>query len=97
MATVKRLEIIIPSLFRDSLLEVLDAARITGYSVLNNVEGSGEQGNRFSDGVSSVMDNSLFIVVCEMAVFNTIKQALLDMLAECRGMCLVTEVELLGD
>jgi hypothetical protein len=91
------MEIIIPSLFKEPLLDVLDTAKITGYSVLNNVEGSGEQGDRFSDGVSSVMDSSLFIVVCEMAEFSTIRQPLLDLLTECRGMCLVTEVELLGD
>ena len=95
MIAVKRLEIVIDAAHTPELLRVIKQAGAPGYTLLRDVQGSGDRGDRSGDGLSNVYRNCYLFT----AVHEEVAQAIIDgtrpLLERYGGMCLVTDAQLL--
>ena len=93
MKPVKRIEIIIDESHADHVLRLLDAAQVTGYTVIRDVTGKGDRGVRGGDGLTDVFDNCCILIACEPTVVQTILPPLRDLLRDVGGMCLIGDAQ----
>ena len=91
MKHVKRIEIIIDSMDLKDLLKELEAVGISGYTVIKDVIGSGDRGERSGDLLNDTLNNSYILIACEQAQVESITEALRPKLKKYGGMCLISD------
>ena len=57
MIAVKRIEIVIDAAHTPKVIRAVKAAGAPGYTLLRDVQGSGDRGDRSGDGLSNVYRN----------------------------------------
>jgi len=93
MTDVKRIEVIINSLDKQKLIDILKEKKIAGFSYIDDVKGIGDRGIQDGKGLSDAFTNSYFLIACEEEDFNTIKEPLRSLLKKIGGVCLVSEAQ----
>jgi len=93
MKQVKRIEIIIDESHTDHVLRLLDAAAVTGYSVIRDVAGKGDRGVRGGDGLTDVFDNSYILIACEQIEVDMLLPQLREILHDYGGICLISDAQ----
>ncbi len=93
MKPVKRIEIIIDSLDVRIVLEDLEAIGITSYSVIRNVIGSGDRGDRSGDLLNDAMSNTYILIACDEEQAERIVENMRPKLKRFGGMCLVSDAQ----
>ena len=91
MRPIKRLEIVIDAAHAPELLEVLQAAKVPGYTVLPDVHGMGDRGERTGEKITNVFGNSMVIVACEPETADRITERVRPLLRKLGGICLVSD------
>jgi nitrogen regulatory protein PII len=91
MQAVKRLEIILDSLHLREVTRVLEARRVTGYTVVHGVTGQGDRGIRSGDELSGAFENSLLVTTCAADELAEIVAAIRPILQAHGGVCLVSD------
>jgi nitrogen regulatory protein PII len=91
MQQVKKVEIIISSLEVEEVSEILDKAKVSGYTVIKNALGKGERGFSYAD-FDEESSNSYVMTVCtnEQQLENLVN-LLKPLLKKVGGVCLVTD------
>ncbi|CAD5922204.1 P-II family nitrogen regulator [Planktothrix agardhii] len=91
MQAVKKVEIIISSLEINEVLELLDQAKVTGYTVIKNTSGKGDRG--FSnDDLGEVFSNTYIMTVCTTEKqLEQIISSVTPLLKRVGGVCLVND------
>ena len=92
---MKKVEIIIESVYIKKLLKVFKSHDIGGYTVIKDVEGYGAHGLKTADDVTDVFSNVLIFTVCEAEVYTQMDKDIRSFLKTYGGKCILTDVMLL--
>ena len=93
MKPVKRIEIVIDSADLGELLDKLHTAGVSGYSVIRNVTGSGDRGERSGDLLNDAMNNCYVLVACEPDQVELVVDVIRPSLKRYGGICLVSDAQ----
>lgn len=91
MVPVKKLEIVIDRLHLDDVLRLLDRAGVSGYTVVRDVTGRGDRGERAADELTDVFSNALVVAACAPDAVERITADLREILERHGGVCLVSD------
>ncbi|MBX2850501.1 MAG: hypothetical protein KTR15_02000 [Phycisphaeraceae bacterium] len=95
MIAVKRLEIVIDAAHTPELVRVVKQAGAPGYTLLRDVQGSGDRGERSGDGLSNVYRNCYLVTAVPEDIAMAITEATRPLLERYGGVCLMTDAMLL--
>ena len=91
MNAVKKLEIVIDRLHLDDVLRLLDRCGVSGYSVIREVTGRGDRGERAGDELTDVFSNCLILAACPPETAERITPQLRELLTRHGGVCLMSD------
>ena len=94
MKDVKRLEIVIDAAHTPELIAALKAADAPGYTLVRDVHGAGDRGDRAGDGLGNVFRNCYVILaVADEDTVQRIVDAVRPLIKAYGGMCLMSEAQ----
>ena len=93
MMPVKRIEIIVDELEMPKVLKLLDAAGVSGYTVIKDATGKGNRGLRGGDDLTGVFANSYVLTACPVEKLDLIVESIRPILKQRGGVCLVSEAQ----
>ncbi|HRI05141.1 MAG TPA: P-II family nitrogen regulator [Pyrinomonadaceae bacterium] len=93
MIPVKKIEIIIDEFELPSLLNLLDQAGVSGYTVIKDATGKGDRGVRSGGDLTRVFANSYVLTVCPEDKLDLIVETIRPILKQRGGVCLVSEAQ----
>ena len=91
MMPIKRIEIIIDALELPAVLKLLDAAGVSGYTIIKDATGKGERGLRDGGELTGVFKNSYVLTACPAEQAEQIVEAVRPILRLRGGVCLVSD------
>jgi len=91
MIDIKRIEIVIDAAHTPELVRAIKASGATGYTLVRDVQGSGDRGDRSGDELGNVFRNCYLIVAATASLTPTIVEAARPLLERHGGMCLVSD------
>ena len=91
MEDVMRVEIVVESAQQKKVEGLIAASGIQGHTIIRDVSGRGERGNRDGDGLTNAFRNICFIVAVPLDVADAFVESLRPVLKKTGGMCLVSE------
>jgi len=91
MRPVKKVEIVAASVEVRHILEMLEQAGASGYTIVRDAEGSGDRGKRLGDEVTGVFTNTYIMTVCTPELAATIAERVQPMLVRYGGICLLSD------
>ncbi len=83
---------LIDSIHLNKVLDVLERAQVSGYTVIRDVLGKGERGIMAGDELTDVFKNSYVFTVCSEETAYKIAESLRLLLKKVGGVCLVSDV-----
>jgi len=95
MKNMKKVELIIESVYIKRLLKVFKKHDITGYTVIKDIEGYGGHGLKTADDVTDVFSNILVFTVCEDTKYQHMDKDIRSFLKSYGGKCILSDVMLL--
>lgn len=93
MRDVKRIEIVIDSLQTDRVIELLDEAGVSGYTVLPNARGRGRRGVRAGGDLTDALQNAYLMTVCRPDMLDSVLDTLRPLLKRFGGVCVVSDAQ----
>lgn len=93
MKSVKKIEIVIDSVELPKVLRALDEQEVTGYTVIGDVTGKGERGERTGDDLTDVFRNSYVMTTCPEERLAQIVKVVRPLLERYGGVCLVSDAQ----
>lgn len=91
MEAVKRVEIVADSVELPELIQLVEEAGASGYTLIRDVLGKGERGLRANDTVTDVFKNIYLLVACPPDVAHRIIERARPVLKQYGGICLVSD------
>ena len=95
MTKMKKVEIIIESVYINRLLKLLTKYEITGYTLIKNIQGCGGHGLKTADDVTDVFSNNYIFTVCEEEKYLSMQEDIRSFIKKYGGKCIVSDVMLL--
>ena len=93
MKEIKRIEIVIDAAHTPELVRTIKSAGATGYTLIRDVQGSGDRGDRAGDELSNVYRNCYIIIAADLENTQTLIEAARPLLERYGGMCLVSDAQ----
>ncbi len=91
MQAVKKVEIIISTLEVKEVLDLLNAAGVSGYTVMKNTSGKGDRGVS-NDDLAEILSNSYIMTVCtNEKQLSEVVDSVTPLLKRVGGLCLVND------
>ena len=91
MTPMKRVEIVIDALELSSVCGVLDQAGVSGYTVIRDVTGKGDRGDRTGDDLTGALNNGYVLCACNESQARTVAETVRPILQRFGGLCLLTD------
>ena len=92
MKPCKRIEIVIESPQAQRLTDALRELGVAGFTLIPDVRGSGDRGERRADELSGDSSNCLIMMACDnQATVDTIVETVRPLLSRSGGVCLVSD------
>lgn len=92
MKPCKRMEIVIESALAPRFTEQLRQMGAPGFTLIPDVRGAGDRGERRANELSGDSSNCLIIIACpDQAMVDTIVEAMRPLLSRSGGICLVSD------
>lgn len=91
MTPVKRIEIVVGAVELDRLVAALEGTGIVGYTLIRNVDGRGDRGERHGDELSDAFRNAALIVAVEPSQAQGVIETVRPFLRRYGGMCLLSD------
>ncbi len=92
MKPMKKVEVVIDSIYLSRVLEVLEKTGVSGYTVIRDALGKGERGMMAGDELTDVFKNSYVFTVCSEEIAHKIAESLRPLLKKVGGVCLISDV-----
>ncbi|CAA6801566.1 MAG: Unknown protein [uncultured Campylobacterales bacterium] len=93
---MKKIELIIESLYLSRLIKIFDKNDINGYTIIKDIEGMGERGFKSADEITDVFKNYYIFTVCEEPKAKIILEGIKKFMRKYGGKCIVSDVEWLS-
>lgn len=94
MKPCKRIEIVIETPQAKRLAALLRQVGAEGYTLIPDVRGAGNRGERRADALAGDSSNCLFVIACEdQEMVDSIVEGVRPLLTRSGGVCLVTEAQ----
>ena len=93
MKEVKRIEIVIDASHTPMLLDALKDVGTTSYTLLRDVQGVGDRGERLGDTLTDVLQNSYVLVACPPEELSLVIEAVRPLIKQYGGVCLVSDAQ----
>ena len=91
MEPVKRIEVVAATTELDAVLRALDAAGVSGYTVIRDVGGRGGRGRRAADDLVGTHSNAYVITACDAERVPRVVEAIRPILERFGGVALVSD------
>jgi nitrogen regulatory protein PII len=88
---MKRVEIVIDALELSSVCAVFDQAGVPGYTVIREVTGKGDRGDRTGDDLTGALKNGYLFCACNETQARTVAETVRPILQRFGGVCLITD------
>ena len=92
MKNMKKIEIILESVYLNRLIELFDRKEITGYTIIRDVEGKGITGIKSADEITDVFTNNYVFTVCDEDKLMSIVEDIRAFIKRYGGRCIVSDV-----
>ena len=92
MKNMKKIEIIIESIYLNRLIELFDRKEITGYTIIRDVEGKGITGIKSADEITDVFSNNYVFTGCDEDKLMNIVEDIRRFIKKYGGRCIVSDV-----
>lgn len=93
MKRVKRVEIVVDALAVPRVVEAIEGAGVSGWTVVREVTGRGERGLRAGDDLAGVSANGYVLTACDPAELGRLVESIRPILRTFGGVCLVSDAE----
>jgi nitrogen regulatory protein PII len=90
---MKKVEIIIQSVYMKKILEIFKKNGISGYTVIRDIEGCGIHGLQRSDEVTDISSNNYIFTICKEKEFESIREDLKQFIKKYGGKCILSDAE----
>jgi nitrogen regulatory protein PII len=91
MKQVKRIEIVIDAAHTELLIGALKKVGSNDYTLLHDVQGAGDRGERLGDALTDALNNNYILVACAPEMLDGILDAVQPMLSQHGGVCLISD------
>ena len=91
MTPMKRVEIVIDALELSAACALLDQAGVSGYTVIREVTGKGDRGDRGGDDLTGALKNGYILCACRDTQARAVAEAVRPLLKRLGGVCLLTD------
>lgn len=95
MKSMKKVELIIESVYVNRLVELFKKHDINGYTIIKDIEGYGGHGLKTADDVSDIFTNTYVFTVCEADQYQKMDKGIRSFLSRYGGKCILSDVMLL--
>ena len=92
MKKMKKIEIILESVYLNRLIELFDKKEISGYTIIRDVEGKGITGIKSADEITDVFTNNYVFTVCDEDKLMSIVEDIRRFIKKYGGRCIVSDV-----
>ncbi len=93
MEQIKRIEFVIDAAHTPELVRMIKSVGATGYTLIRDVQGSGDRGDRTGDELSNVYRNCYIIVAAGAEIEQKLLDAARPLLERYGGMCLISDAQ----
>jgi nitrogen regulatory protein PII len=95
MKQMKKVEIIIESVYMNRLVDLLKKNDINGYTIIKDIEGCGGHGLKTADDVTDVFSNSYVFTVCEEEKLLSMQDSIKSFIKKYGGKAIISDASLL--
>lgn len=95
MKEMKKVEVIVESVYMKRLLELFRENNIEGYTLIKDIEGCGGHGLKSADEVTDVFSNDYIFTLCKESEFENMKEDIRAFIKRYGGKCIVSDATLL--
>jgi len=92
MKNMKKVEVIIESVYLNKLLDLFKSRGINHYTLFRDVEGCGGHGHKMANDVTDVGSNDYIFTLCEEEKFLEIKEDIRAFTKKYGGKCIISDV-----
>lgn len=93
MQAVKKIEIITNSLELQKVLQILDDADVSGYTIIEDVTGKGHRGRVIDDLESHALTNAYVMTICDAQKEHEVVEAIRPIIKKYGGVCIVSDAQ----
>ena len=91
MTPVKRIEIVVGAVELDRVVAALEGVGVVGYTVIRNIDGRGERGERHGDELSDAFRNAMIVLAVDPERAPQIVETVRPFLLRWGGICLLSD------
>ena len=95
MKKMKKVEIIIESIYLNRLLDLFMENGVTGYTIIRDIEGYGGHGLRTGDEANDLLSNNYIFTVCEEEKFEKMIEKIRSFIDKYGGKCIISDTQVL--
>lgn len=95
MINMKKVEIIIESVYINRLLKLFKKYEINGYTLIKDIAGCGSHGLKTADDITDVFSNNYIFAVCEEEKYLSMQEDIRNFIKKYGGKCIVSDVMML--
>ena len=91
MKQMKKVEVIIESIYVNRLIELFKESGVTGYTIIRDIEGYGAHGLKTADEANDLLSNHYIFTVCEEDKFANMIEKIRAFIDRYGGKCIVSD------
>ena len=91
MKRMKKVEVIIESIYVNRLIGLFKESGATGYTIIRDIEGYGGHGLKTADEANDLLSNNYIFTVCEEEKFEKMIEKIRAFINRYGGKCIVSD------
>ena len=95
MEKMKKVEVIIESIYLNRLLDRFHEGQVTGYTIIRDIEGAGGHGLKTADEANDILSNTYVFTLCNEEKFNKMIEKIRAFIDKYGGKCIVLDAQVL--
>ncbi len=95
MEKMKKIEVIIESIYVNRLLELFKESDVTGYTIIRGIEGYGSHGLKTADEANDLLSNDYIFTLCKEEKFNKMIERIRSFINRYGGKCIISDTQVL--
>ncbi|MBT8343829.1 MAG: hypothetical protein KJO45_03835 [Sulfurovum sp.] len=95
MIKMKKVEVIIESIYLNRLIELFREGDVTGYTIIRDIEGAGGHGLKTADEANDILSNTYVFTLCSEEKFTKMIDKLRAFIDKYGGKCIILDAQVL--